>query len=322
VVVASAPARPSRRQTIPRPGFFIVGAPKCGTTALSEYLRAHPSVFMSTPKEPHFFCSDFDYYFRPGRATLGDYLHLFDDATPAHLAIGEASVWYLYSQAAVPAILEFDPGARIVVMVRDPVELVPSLHSQLRYSLDEDEDDVERAWRLQDARERGERVPRTCRVPEFLQYRRAAALGAQVERLMSVAPRGQVHVVVFDDLRADPRRVYADALAFLGVPDDGRTEFPRVNANKAHRGGRVARLTQRPPRPLVKAVAGVKRAAGVERIGVLSRIRQGNRQAVDRPALRPEFAEELAGYFAEDVAMLAELIGRDLSAWGRSPARV
>ena len=59
---------------------------------------------------------------------------------------------------------------RVIVMVRNPVELVPSLHSQLRYMLDEDEPDPEAAWRLQEPRARGERLPPTVRVPEFLQY--------------------------------------------------------------------------------------------------------------------------------------------------------
>jgi uncharacterized protein with GYD domain len=129
---------------VPRPNFVILGAPKCGTTALSEYLREHPRVFVSRPKEPHYFCDDWDYYYAPGERTQEHYLHLFDDATDDHLAIGEASVWYLYSTTAARNIAAFDPAMRVIVMVRNPVELVPSLHSQLRYMLDEDEPDPER----------------------------------------------------------------------------------------------------------------------------------------------------------------------------------
>lgn len=298
-----------------RPDFFILGAPKCGTTALSEYLREHRQVFVSRPKEPHYFCDDFDYYYAPGQRTEQHYLRLFEGAGPEHLAVGEASVWYLYSATAARNIMAFDPGARVIVMVRNPVELVPSLHSQLRYMLDEDEPDPEAAWRLQAARARGERLPPTVRVPAFLQYGEAVKLGAQLRRVYEAVPREQVRVIVFDDLRRDAGAVYREALAFLGVPDDGRAEFPRVNENKVHGNAALARLTQRPPGPLVAVARGVKRVARVERLGVLDRVRRRNRLVTRREEISPAFAQELREFFRQDVAELGELIGRDLSAW-------
>jgi Sulfotransferase domain len=307
-------------RVVSRPNFFIVGAPKCGTTALSEYLRGHPRVFVSRPKEPHFFGRDLDYYFAPGQATLEHYLALFDGAGDEHLAVGEASVWYLYSRTALAEIREFAPEARIVVMVRDPVELVPSLHSQLRYMLDEDEPDLERAWALQHERAAGRALPSTVRVPAFLQYGEVGRLGDQLERALATFPREQVHVIVFDDLRGDAGAVYRDTLEFLGVPDDGRRTFARVNENKVHRTGALARLTQRPPRPLVHAAGALKRATGVRRLGVLERVRRRNRATRAREAIDARFAAQLRAYFAEDVAKLGELIGRDLSAWTRGDA--
>lgn len=300
-----------------RPNFFILGAPKCGTTALSEYLRQHERVFVSTPKEPHYFCDDFDYYYAPGERTEEHYLRLFADAGDEHLAVGEASVWYLYSRTAARNIMEFDPDARVIVMVRNPVELVPSLHSQLSYMLDEREPDPAVAWGLQAARARGEGLPSTVRVPEFLQYGEAARLGAQVRRVLEVVPREQLKVLVFDDLRADTGAVYRDTLAFLGVPDDGRSEFPRVNENKVHQSAAVARFTQRPPSALVSVARGVKRVARVERLGVLDRVRRRNRQVTRREEISEEFAATLRDHFRDDVAELGELIGRDLGAWTR-----
>ena len=300
-----------------RPNFFIIGAPKCGTTALSAYLREHPRVYMSQPKEPHFFGSDLDYYYAPGHAALAHYLELFDRAGPEHLAVGEASVWYLYSTEAVREIHAFDPAARLIAMVRDPVELVPSLHSQLRYTLDEDQPSVEVAWRLQGERAAGRRLPATVRVPRFLQYAEAARLGAQLRRVYATFPREQVKVVALDDLRADAGAVYRDVLAFLGVPDDGRAHFPRINENKVHRAGALARLTQRPPRVLVGAAGVVKRAARVERLGVLERVRRRNRDVRRREAIDPAFERELREHFRADVEELGALIGRDLAAlWG------
>lgn len=116
-----------------RPNFFIVGAPKCGTTSLYEYLRSHPQVFMPEKKEPEHFSDDLDWrnvMLRHRVADRDDYLSLFDPA-PAHAAaVGEASTWYLFSEAAAGAIHDFNPEARIIIMLRDPVKMMYSLHGQ------------------------------------------------------------------------------------------------------------------------------------------------------------------------------------------------
>ena len=127
-------------------------------------------------------------------------------------------------------------------------------------------------------------------------------------------------MIVFDDLRADAGAVYREALAFLGVPDDGRSEFPRVNENKVHQSAALARLTQRPPTTLVAVARGVKRVTGLERLGLLERVRRRNRQVIRREEISPAFARELRAYFRDDVEELGELIGRDLSAWTTDPA--
>ena len=192
---------------------------------------------------------------------------------------------------------------------------MPSLHSQLLYMLDEDEPDPARAWELQEARSRGERLPPRVRVPEFLQYGEAARLGAQLRRVYEALPREQVLTLVFDDMRDDTGAVYRRTLAFLGLPDDGRVQFPRVNENKVHRGRGRRPLHPAPPGALVSVARGVKRVAGVERLGVLERVRRGNRQVTRRREIDPDLAAELRDHFRDDVGELGELIGRDLSGW-------
>ena len=280
---------------------MILGAPKCGTTALSEYLRDHPQVFVSRPKEPHYFCDEWDYYYAPGSGLEEHYLRLFEDADDAHLAVGEASVWYLYSTAAARNIAAFDPAMRVIVMVRNPVELVPSLHSQLRYVLDEDEPDPERAPGTSRSARRRRQPPGHRPGPRVPPVRGGRAPRRPARARHEHLPREQVKVLVMDDLKADTGAVYRDALAVLGVPDDGRSEFPRVNENKVHQRPAVARLTQRPP-PLVAVAKGVKRVAGIERLGVLDRVRRTNRQVTRREEISPEFADRLRAYFRDDVA--------------------
>ena len=79
-----------------KPNFFIVGAPKCGTTALASYLNEHSKIFVSNPKEPHYFATDFPRYRLYD--SLKQYLDIFNDAKSENVAIGEASVFYMYSR--------------------------------------------------------------------------------------------------------------------------------------------------------------------------------------------------------------------------------
>lgn len=302
------------------PNLFIMGAPKCGTTALSEYLREHPNVFVTQPKEPHYFCFDFPYYYAPGQASLDHYLRLYENATDRHIAVCEASVWHLYSHVAAAEILRFNPAAKFIAMVRNPVEMVPSLHSQMVFVQDEDQEDPWLAWQLQDERRQGRSIPATCRVPEFIIYADAAKLGEQVQRLLDTVPPDQVKIILHEDFVRDPVRIWRDVLAFAGVPDDGRVSFPVINANKRYRFRALARFSQRPPRSLVRIVDRVKRRLGIRRLGFLTWIKRRNRVVAGRASNDPEFVREMRRYFAEDVALLGRLIDRDLSHWLREPA--
>ena len=84
-----------------KPNFFIIGAPKCGTTSLASWVSEHPSVYMSPLKEPDYFHAN------EKIGSLKEYEQLFEGAGPEHITVGEASVRYLYSQVAVPNILNY-----------------------------------------------------------------------------------------------------------------------------------------------------------------------------------------------------------------------
>ena len=140
------------------PNFFIVGAPKCGTTALYAYLAQHPDVFMSDPKEPHYFGSDLDFRYRR-RPSDQQYRSYFAGAGDRR-RIGEGSVWYLYSECAADEIGQAVPDARIIVMLRDPVEMIPSLHSQFVYNGHEDLALAD-ALAAEEDRAQGRRIPPT-----------------------------------------------------------------------------------------------------------------------------------------------------------------
>ena len=113
------------------PNFFIIGAPKSGTTALSQYLRDHPNIFFSGVKEPHFFDLDTS---KRLKLDLQTYLSLFAKARPElHIAVGEGSTGYLFSKVAVSEILKFNPDSKFIVMLRNPVDLVQAWHSEMYF---------------------------------------------------------------------------------------------------------------------------------------------------------------------------------------------
>jgi len=324
--------------------FFIVGAPRCGTTALSRYLKAHPGVCFAKPKEPQYFAtadlaglSEADL----AKTVRRDYLaRFFRPRDPAIQVFGEGSVGYLYSEAAIRAILRWDPGARLIVMLRDPVSLLASYHARLVYLMDETERDFEQAWRLQDARAAGRQIPRTCRDPKLLQYGEVGNLGTYTTRLYELADSTQILPVIHDELKADPGAVYRRVLAFLDLPHDGRSDFPRERAGSGFRSALLQHALQRPPRMLVRrlmAEGGAERRKGGYAVpgggaggsdGRAGRRTRGLSprklrkrllawNTTDRPAtpLRPAFAAELRAYFAADIALLGRTIGRDLSHW-------
>ncbi len=294
-----------------KPNFFILGAPKCGTTAMSEYLREHPNIFMSHPKEPKYFDRDLAYYLR---WTPKTYLDLFSAADPRkHLAAGEASVTYLYSHRAVEGILEFNPDAKFIVMLRDPVELVRSWHSQQVYTGQEDLVDFERAWRAQGDRKSGAQIPFACHEVKMLFYFELGKLGEQVERLLAKVDRRKVLFLFFEDFAADPRKSYEQVLVFLGLPPDARTDFPRINEQKTVRWP----LGQRILHYLLDRGSRVKSALGMARFetGIFRGLMRLNSNDSKRESIREEFERELRDVFREDVKKLSALLGRDLSHW-------
>lgn len=293
-----------------KPNFFIIGAPKCGTTAMSEYLSGNPGVFFSDTKEPNHFSSDLLERTRMDRAA---YLSLFDRADAAvHRAVGEASTTYLFSRRAVPDILEFNPEARFIVMLRNPVDLARALHSERVFEGRETLLDFEQAWRAEADRREGRRIPPACWGPQDLLYSQWARLGEQMERLFKLVPRERVRVILFDDFTADPAGAYARTLDFLGLPQDGRRNFEKINQNK--------RLVWPPLQVasgfLAQCAWWVKKKLGITRkFGFITGLLMMNTRTGDRKPIRGEFRLELLDFFREDVEKLSALLGRDLSHW-------
>lgn len=289
------------------PNLFIVGAPKCGTTAWVDYLKSHPEIFFSAVKEPYYFCSDFS----PGwRITDRDeYLALFKGSEDATV-VGEASVRYLYSEVAAANIRAFNPDAKIIILVRDQVAYLPSLHNQQIFNGIENVPDFERAWRMSGSRDQTN-MPHWNQESVMLDYRRQGAFSEQVERFTAHFPLEQIRIFHFRDWTRDPRSTYLEILRFLGVQDDGRTEFAPVNEAKRHKLGLLGRFTQYPPPWALKASRIVKRLTGRSKpplVGLIRKINTSRGYKIAGPSA--ELVEEIRAYYAEDNARLEPLIWR------------
>ncbi len=290
-----------------KPNLFIVGAPKCGTTAWVEYLGSHPRIFFSKAKEPHHFSHDFPKWC--WARTPQEYLALFRESGDAPV-VGEGSVRYLYSRVAAREIHKFNPHARILIFLRSQEDFLPSLHNQQLYNRDESIENFEEVWRLSGKRS-ADTIPACCREPSFLDYKAMGRFREQVERFFAVFPAEQIRVLAFRDWIANPRQTYLDILRFLGLEDDGRTEFLPVNVAKHHKSKLVASLTQNPAPWVRRTSSLLTRVAGRE-LGLLTRLRKLNRgTGYLSPQIAPSLKQEIREYYeAENLSLLSRISSR------------
>lgn len=286
-----------------KPNFFILGAPKCGTTSIAAWLEEHPQVFMSPVKEPDYFNFDIK---QMHRDSLERYEALYSGVRDRHIAVGEASTGYLRSRVAVSEILKYSPEARFVVCLRNPNEMARSWHGQLCYMGWETERDFQSAWVLQRIRREGVQVPKLCPDVQHLLYGEVCRLGEQVDKLLNSVERDRVLFILVDDLKQSTRSVYLQLLSFLGISDDGRTDFPVFNEARFVPDW-VSRVTWH--------ITRLKRVLGINQgLGLLARLnaitgKKGKSEVTDR------FQDELNEYFEAEVRLLERLLNRDLSHW-------
>jgi hypothetical protein len=322
-VEVSQAARSARQRT---PDFFIVGHPKCGTTALYEMLRVHPQIFMPELKEPWFLADDMRPRFPPPRSasppkTLADYLVLFEGAR-AEQRIGEASSAYLLSHTAAAQIAELRPDARIIAILREPASFLRSLHMQLLRTHVEGVKSFRRAIALEDARREGRKIPRRSHRPQLLMYSDHVRYVEQLRRYHELFAPEQVLVLIHEDFRDDNEATVRGVLRFLGV--DERAPVVPTEANPTVTQMRSQQLDE-----LLNIISvgrgPVSRAAKAALKTVTSsRLRRGAIEATQRKLVLGEpqppdeqLMLELRRRFKGEVAAISEYLGRDLvTLWG------
>jgi hypothetical protein len=186
---------------------------------------------MSDKKEPHFFPTDLSAptkihrYFRNKK----NYLKLFSRAKK-EIIVGEASAYYLCSQKTALNIKKFNTEAKILIMFHSPVEVIESLYKANRFSRQERFEHIGTALAVESARKKGYFYPKRLNIlKESFWYKEIAKYSAQVERYLKNFSHNQVKIVIFDDFREDPQKVYQETLNFLEVDRSFVPEFKIYN---------------------------------------------------------------------------------------------
>jgi len=242
------------------------------------------------------------------------YEALYRDAEP-HQLLGDASASVIHSDVAIDRILERSPQAKFIVLVRDPVAAVRSFHGELLHNLNEDVSNFECAWRLQTERAEGRQIPTTCREPRFLQYREIFDYREQLPAFFEKVTAEQRLILVFEEFFADPLTSYRQVLAFLGLEDDGRTEFHAVNAARRHRFRWLAEIHRKMVDGngrLYRGLRGSLSGVGIHPSNILARF---NRKPGGKPAISAAFEAELREHFRPDVETVEHLLGRSIEHW-------
>jgi len=300
-----------------KPNLFLVGHPRSGSGQMNGYLAKHPDIWMAK-KELHYFGSDLGYHV-PGR-TLENYESFFAEA-PDVPRVGEASTWYLFSEDAAREIHDYCPTAGVVMLLRNPISLLHSLHAHFVFRGDEDIADFGAAIAAEDGRADGSIAEPPHRIPrEALRYSKMVRYAPQVKRYFEVFGRENVHVVINDDFRKDARAVYRGVCRYLGVREDfdgfeGVFDVDKRarNSNRTVYFRPVQDFLIHPERQQV--LEGVRKSAVPGYRFSLRAMRRLNIKYVDRAPMDAGLKSELQERYRPHVDELSELLDRDLSHW-------
>lgn len=288
-----------------KPNFFIVGTPKAGTTSLYHYLEEHPEVFMSPIKETNYFSYDEIknqglYYNEEHISSIVEYENQFKEVKNEK-AIGEASVSYLFYDTVPRKIKEFNPDARIIMILRNPIDRAFShylMDSRLGFtnrSLEAIIDNNDKSAKNQ------------------LYYQQYISIGLyydQVKRYLDIFGEKNVKVFMYEDIVTDIRGVIREIYNFLQVDT-------RYNANTEKKHN----VFLAPKNPLIQKLYASKAIRGITKkifsSGLQSKIKNTFFSKEKKPILDIGLKTKMLDLFRGDIQKTAALINRDLSNWLR-----
>jgi hypothetical protein len=288
------------------PNFFILGAPKCGTTSLYRYLGSHPDVFFPANKEPQFFCNEG--LFSRG---LGFYARTFFAGADRFVCRGDATPHYLYYEKVAVRIRQSLPAEhhRFIVILRDPVERAYS-HYWNMVAEGLETASFEKALALEAERLTDPELERAGTLT--FHYVSAGLYATQLERYFRHLNRDRFLILFQEDLATNPSDVLQQVLDFLGLPARELDLLDRYNEAGMPRSTRLQQMMRSPNR-LQHALGRI--VPYRLKFRVVDGIRQLNRREFRYPMLDPRVADTVRARFMDDIMRLETLTGRDLTRW-------
>ncbi|MGB3073859.1 MAG: sulfotransferase [Chitinophagales bacterium] len=313
------------RQNNKLPNFFVVGAAKSGTTSLYEYMKMHPQIYMAPIKETHHFSTDIDNTkFRPNYARslnkdlskfletdmkegifhafvkdADQYAKLFKNVKDEK-AVGEITNSYLYSHEAAKNIFKKFPDAKVIMMLRNPVDRAFS-HYLMDLRIGYETDDFMTALKKDMARD-----PKGWGISNL--YVEIGMYAEQVKRFIEIFPERQRRIYLFDDFKKDAGAVVKDMFSFLGVDPNVHIDYSqKFNPSFIPRNKLIGKLnTQKKVKDWLK---------GILPKSVKSKFKKTFYTDKDLPKITAVERKFLVNIFRDDVMKLGKLLGRDLSGW-------
>lgn len=288
------------------PNLFILGAPKCGTTSLYDWLAQTDAVAAPRDKEPH-------YYYNPygGQVNETAYKSRYEYSEQDYRYCLDGSVWYLFSETAAKRIIREVPHAKFIVCLRNPIELAPSLHFQKIFTGHESVKIFSEAWDLNDKRAQGEfsgitGLPKDAD-PRHMAYREACLLGRQVQTLLRQVPRERIFFVFLEDMSSEPAAMYKDLCEFLGVPPAAINFSIKNRAKKSRANWFITGL---------EWLKAAKCALGIKaKTGAFASLHRLNRVEVRYQDVDKTLRNKMVKSFEQDIKLIEDITERDLSSW-------
>lgn len=296
------------------PNFLVIGAAKSGTSSLYMYLKQHPEIYMSPVKEPHFFSFDDESKMTKGPGdpiheaitNFDDYQAQFDGVTDEK-AIGEASTSYLYRPESPERIHAMLPDAKLIVILRNPVDRAFSAYMHVVRDKRETSKDFAEALTKEESR-------KTAGWEPIWHFTSVGHYYEQLKRYYDLFPKEQIRVYLYEDLNRDQENLLTDIYQYLDVdPTFKPGSTARYNASgqiKSETALKASKWLFSKPNP----IRWFSRKVIPEswRLNFATWVRRSNLKRQEMPA---KVRRQLQSDFTDEIKQLENLIGRDLSAW-------
>tara|TARA_B100000401_G_C52808424_1_gene722301 strand:- start:1338 stop:2231 length:894 start_codon:yes stop_codon:yes gene_type:complete len=289
------------------PHFLIIGAPKCGTTALHYYLSQHPELNLS-PKEIHFFGKDLGY--KVERPSLKEYQSYFKE----NGLNGDASVWYLYSDSIFQELKALGIQPKIIVLLRNPVEVSYALHSQNIVDANENINNFEEALKLEEIRKQGNKLPPGVDPPRTVFYKQTADFYPRIHKLQEHIPKNDIFIGLQTDLRNNTIDFLKTVEAFLGIRHYENYNLQRINENKVVKNQKLHRAIKKPGNLKIKLFRTFVPSKRLRK-WIVGKVYDSNLTYTKRKPLSEKTREELKCFFTKNNQLLSRIIDCDISDW-------